>query len=176
MNVFVELFWSFFKIGAFTFGGGYAMIPLISEEIIETHGWLTLEEFVDIIAIAEMTPGPISVNSATFVGYKIAGVWGSIASTLGVVLPSFIVITIMAAFLKRFWDSPVIQGGLVGIRSAVFALVLYAAYSVGRVAFTSMADVIIALAILISLLSVKMHPILCIVMAGAMGILKGLFF
>ncbi len=93
------LFSTFFKIGAFTFGGGYAMIPLIQREIAEKRKWITEDDILDIIAIAESTPGPIAVNSATFVGYKVAGFWGAFVSTLGVVLPSFVIITVIAYVL-----------------------------------------------------------------------------
>ncbi|NLV89566.1 MAG: chromate transporter, partial [Tissierellia bacterium] len=93
MENLIKLFISFFKIGAFSFGGGYAMLPLIKEEIIDVHGWLTNTEFIDIIAISEMTPGPIAINSATFLGYKVAGVLGSVVATIAVVLPSFIVMS-----------------------------------------------------------------------------------
>ena len=82
------LFWAFFKIGAFTFGGGYAMVPLIEREAVETHHWITDQDMLNILAISESTPGPISINSATFIGYRVAGVWGSAAATLGTVLPS----------------------------------------------------------------------------------------
>ena len=93
------VFITFFKIGAFTFGGGYAMIPLIQRETVENHKWISDDDILDIIAIAESTPGPIAINSATFVGYKVAGFWGSFAATLGVVLPSFIIILVISYVL-----------------------------------------------------------------------------
>ena len=115
------LFLTFLKIGAFTFGGGYAMIPLIQRETVETHGWVTEEDVLNIIAVAESTPGPIAINSATFVGYKVAGFWGSLCATLGVVLPSFIVISILSFFLEPFKQlklvslSPQEAGGIRGV-------------------------------------------------------------
>ncbi len=102
----IRLFWEFFKIGAFTFGGGYAMIPLIEKEIVNKYHWLTLEQFTDLIAISEMTPGPVAVNSATFVGYKVAKFWGAVASTLGVILPSFLVIWAIAFVFFQFQNNP----------------------------------------------------------------------
>ena len=93
------LFWAFFKIGAFTFGGGYAMVPLIEREAVETHHWITDQDMLNILAISESTPGPISINSATFIGYRVAGVWGSAAATLGTVLPSFLVISVLSLFI-----------------------------------------------------------------------------
>lgn len=111
MGTLIKLFISFFKIGAFSFGGGYAMLPLIEEEIIQVHNWLTATEFIDIIAVSEMTPGPIAVNSGTFLGYKIAGVIGSVVATTAVVLPSFLVMTLIFIFINRFkillmWNGP----------------------------------------------------------------------
>ncbi len=103
--ILIRLFFEFFKVGLFTFGGGYAMIPLIQKDIVEGHHWLTMEQFTDIVAIAEMTPGPIAVNSATFVGYKVAKLWGALVSTLGVVLPSFLVIWAIASIFLSFQDN-----------------------------------------------------------------------
>jgi len=121
-----ELFKTFFKIGAFTFGGGYAMIPFIQRETVEKHGWISDDDILEIIAIAESTPGPIAINSATFIGYKIAGVLGSACATLGVVLPSFIIITIIAFLLNEFQDIKAVQYAFFGIRAGVLALVLKA--------------------------------------------------
>ena len=106
MSSLIKLFLSFFKIGLFSFGGGYAMLPLIKKEIIEVHGWLTNAEFIDIIAISEMTPGPIAINSATFLGYRISGILGSVVSTIAVVLPSFIIMSLIFHFVNKFKDSP----------------------------------------------------------------------
>src|SRR5699024_9078016 len=120
--ILLKLFLSFFKIGAFTFGGGYAMIPLIQKEVITNQQWLTTREFIDIIAVAEMTPGPIAINSATFLGYKVSGVFGSVVATLGVVLPSFIVIGIIFYFLSKFRESSNVEQAFKGIRPVVLGL------------------------------------------------------
>ena len=96
------LFWTFFKIGAFTFGGGYAMIPLIQKETVENHKWITDDDILEIVAIAESTPGPVAINSATFVGYRTAGFFGAMFCTLGVVLPSFLIISVISMVLDRF--------------------------------------------------------------------------
>ena len=117
-----QVFASFFRIGAFTFGGGYAMIPLIQNEAVERRGWVTDEDILDIIAIAESTPGPIAINSATFVGYRAAGVLGSVCATLGVVLPSFVVILLISFVLKQFQDIKAVQYAFAGIRAGVLAL------------------------------------------------------
>ncbi len=117
-----KVFATFFKIGAFTFGGGYAMIPLIQKEAVETHGWVTDEDILDIIAIAESTPGPIAINSATFVGYRTCGVLGSVCATLGVVLPSFVLIYAISFVLSRFQELKAVQYAFHGIRAGVLAL------------------------------------------------------
>ena len=117
-----KVFATFFKIGAFTFGGGYAMIPLIQKEAVENHGWVTDEDILEIIAIAESTPGPIAINSATFVGYRTCGVLGSVAATLGVVLPSFVLIFAISFVLRQFQELKVVQYAFQGIRAGVMAL------------------------------------------------------
>lgn len=118
------LFVTFLKIGAFTFGGGYAMIPLIQKEVADKKKWITEDDILDIIAIAESTPGPIAVNSATFVGFKVAGFWGAFASTFGVVLPSFIIITFIAYLLKNFNDYKGVKYAFFGVRAGVLALII----------------------------------------------------
>ena len=117
-----KVFATFFKIGAFTFGGGYAMIPLIQKEAVENHGWVTDEDILEIIAIAESTPGPIAINSATFVGYRTCGVLGSAAATLGVVLPSFVLIFAISFVLRQFQELKAVQYAFQGIRAGVMAL------------------------------------------------------
>ena len=117
-----DLFFTFFKIGAFTIGGGYAMLPLIQKEVIEHRQWLDTEEFTSLLAIADMTPGPVAVNTASFVGYRTAGVLGSVAATLGVVLPSFLIILASPFFCLRFAGHPVAERIFYGIRPAVVRL------------------------------------------------------
>ncbi len=120
----LTLLLTFLRIGAFTFGGGYAMIPLIQRETVEKHKWISDDDILEIIAIAESTPGPIAINSATFVGYKIAGFWGSFCATLGVVLPSYIIISIISLLLQQFSDIQAVQYAFFGIRAGVLALIL----------------------------------------------------
>ncbi len=117
-----KVFTTFFKIGAFTFGGGYAMIPLIQKEAVEKNGWVTDDDILEIIAIAESTPGPIAINSATFVGYRTCGVLGSLAATLGVVLPSFVIIYAISFVLRQFQELKAVQYAFQGIRAGVLAL------------------------------------------------------
>lgn len=126
--IILELFFTFFKIGALTFGGGYAMIPFVREQVL-AHGWLTEEELLNMIAVSESTPGPIAVNMATFVGSNEAGILGSIAATLGVVLPSFIIILIVAALLKNFLKYKGVKAFLSGVRPCVVSLILGTAFT-----------------------------------------------
>ena len=119
----LTLFLSFFKIGAFTFGGGYAMLALLENEFVEKKKWLTKDEFLDMLAIAESTPGPIAINSATFIGYKTAGVLGSTLATLGVVLPSFIIIFVISLFLDKFLAFTIVERAFRGIQACVVYLI-----------------------------------------------------
>ncbi len=165
----LKLFLSFLKIGAFSFGGGYAMLPLIRKEIIEVHGWLTVREFIDLLAVVEMTPGPVAINSATFLGYKVAGVWGSIAATVGVILPSIVIILIIAHFLSKFRESPYVDYAFRGIRPVVLGLVASAALTVAKDAIIDIKSLIIGI-VLFYLVSFKdMHPIPVIILAGIAG-------
>lgn len=124
-----KLFCTFFKIGGFTFGGGYAMIPLIQKETVEKQGWITDEDILEIIAIAESTPGPIAINAATFVGYRTAGFWGAFAATFGVVLPSFVIILAISFVLRQFQQLKAVQYAFNGIRAGVLALLFKALWT-----------------------------------------------
>ena len=117
-----KVFATFFKIGAFTFGGGYAMIPIIQKEAVEKNGWVTDDDILEIIAIAESTPGPVAINAATFVGYRTAGFWGAAAATFGTVLPSFAIILILAFLLDNFMEFRAVQYAFQGINAGVLAL------------------------------------------------------
>lgn len=123
---FVTLFWSFFKIGLFTFGGGYAMIPLIEKEASKKHQWISEEEIFDIILIAESTPGPISINAATYIGYNVAGISGAIFACLGLILPGFTILFIISLFLTDFLNITIINNAFLGIKAAVALLVMNA--------------------------------------------------
>ena len=124
-----QLFLTFLKIGGFTFGGGYAMIPLIQKETVENKKWITDDDILEIIAIAESTPGPIAINSATFVGYRTAGVLGAMCATLGVVLPSFVIILAISYVLRQFQDIKAVQYAFNGIRAGVLALLFKALWT-----------------------------------------------
>ena len=126
----VQLFWSFFQIGMFSIGGGMAAMPLIQNQVVDLHRWLTLTEFTDLITIAEMTPGPIAINSATFVGIRIAGVPGALVATFGCILPSCVIVSLLAWIYFKYKELTVIQGVLTGLRPAVVALIASAGLSI----------------------------------------------
>ena len=141
----IELFLVFFRIGAVTFGGGYTMLPLLQKELTETRKWVTEEELLDFYAIGQSTPGIIAVNTATFTGYRTAGVPGALTATLGLIVPSIIIITIIAAFLSAFHENRYVQKALRGVNISVAVLLLYSVYKFGRKAIRDFAGLIICL-------------------------------
>ncbi len=128
--IYLELFWSFLQVGMFSIGGGYAAMPLIQSQVVTGHGWLTMSEFTDLITIAEMTPGPIAVNSATFVGIRIAGIPGAFVATFGCILPSCIIVSILAFVYYRYKQVSALQSVLGSLRPAVVALIAAAGLSI----------------------------------------------
>ena len=185
--ILLELFLTFFEIGALTFGGGYAMIPFVREQVL-LHGWLTEEELLNMIAVSESTPGPIAVNMATFVGSNEAGILGSACATLGVVLPSFIIILIVASLLKNFLKYNGVKAFLSGVRPCVVSLILGTAITlflsvligIGGGDFTPNIDLkgIIIFAIIIAIASIykkikgkKPSPILMIAISACLGMI-----
>ena len=127
--IYLKLLWSFIQIGMFSIGGGYAAMPLIQHQVVETHAWLNMTQFADIMTIAEMTPGPIAINSATFVGIKVAGIPGAIIATFGCILPSCIIVMLLAYVYHRFKKLSMVQGVLFGLRPAVVAMIASAGLS-----------------------------------------------
>lgn len=166
-----QLFATFFKIGAFTFGGGYAMIPLIQHEAVENHGWITDDDILEIIAIAESTPGPVAINAATFVGYRTCGFWGAACATFGVVLPSFVVILLISYVLRQFQNIKAVQYAFNGIRVGVLALLLKALVNMyqkspkGWAAYVVMAGAFVLTAFL------KVNVFLVIVACAVFGLI-----
>lgn len=133
--IYLQLFLSFLQIGLFSFGGGYAAMPLIQGQVVTAHGWLSMSEFTDLITISQMTPGPIAVNSATFVGIKIAGIPGALIATLGCILPSCIIVTVIAKLYLRYRELDMLQGILNSLRPAVVAMIASAGISILITAF-----------------------------------------
>ena len=179
--ILLKLFLSFLQIGAFSFGGGYAAMPLIQAQVVIKYGWLTMEEFTNLITIAEMTPGPIAVNSATFVGTKIAGVPGALVATMGCILPSCIIVTLIASLYLKYRNLSLMQGILRSLRPAVVAMIASAGISIlitafwGSSAAIALADtnwdlVVIFIHCIVLLQKCKMNPILVMVLAGVMKV------
>lgn len=149
MKKLFELFASFFKIGLFTFGGGYAMLPMLERELIEDRGWTTEDEILDYFSIAQCTPGVIAVNTATFVGRKQGGFWGAVFATLGVVSPSFVIISVIAAVLSNFAEIEIVQHALNGIRAAVAVLIANSVYKLIKKAVTDKFTVVVYCCVLV---------------------------
>ncbi len=165
-----RLFATFFKIGAFTFGGGYAMIPLIQRETVETRKWITDEDVLEIIAIAESTPGPIAINSATFVGSRVAGVPGALCATLGVILPSFIIILLVARVLDAFQHLRALRYAFFGIRAGVLALILKAFWNMYRKCPKGAVPYCIAAGAFILAAVLKLNVLIVILCCAAAGL------
>ena len=170
-----SLFWTFLKIGAFTFGGGYGMLRLLEEECVEKRDWLTGEEFLNMVAMAESTPGPIAVNSATYLGYKTAGIWGAIAATIGVCLSSFVVIYLISLCLDWFLSFRYVTYAFQGIRVCVVYLILSAGIRVLKTLERTALNVTISVTVVIVLLvgsafSVGFSSIVYILFAGTVGV------
>lgn len=174
MNLLPDLFLTFFKIGLFTFGGGYAMIPLIQREVCTNKKWLKEQELTDIVAIAESTPGPIAVNAATFVGFRTGGLTGACIATLGVVLPSFLTISLISFALNAFQDNKAVQYAFMGIRAAVLALILKALWMMFRSAKKNPFSYFIMGAALILTAFLKTDAVFVIIGCGLFGLIWSL--
>lgn len=171
MNLLLELFITFFRVGAFTFGGGYAMIPLIQYEVCDNKNWIKEEDIVDILALAQSVPGAIAVNSSTFIGYRIAGIRGAIAATFGVVLPSFLIILGLAGLLLKYGDNLILEKIFYGIRAVVVSLILAAVYKLYKSCLIDYWTVIIAILAFALLIIFNIHPIFAIVCGAIVGLI-----
>lgn len=173
MSVYLKLIWAYLKIGLFGFGGGYAMLALIEREVV-TPGWITEQMFTDIVAISQMTPGPIGINSATYIGYVVTGsVWGSIIATVTVMLPSFLLVLYASHFIRRHKDSVAIKGIFAGLRPVVIGLIASAALLLmNRQNFPDNSISIIICAVSFFLVYfTRIHPIFIICLAGVAGLI-----
>lgn len=166
----LELFSTFFLIGLFTIGGGYVMIPVIQKEVL-INGWLSSQQFKEILAISEMTPGPIAINTSTFVGYKIGGFWGAIFATTGVVLPSFIVILLISKAYEKYANNKLVRGFMSGITPAVSAIILSAVITVGKGSVNSLTSIIFCLIAFIILYKIKLNLVFILLIAGIVGLI-----
>ncbi len=170
----LSLFCAFFKIGAFTFGGGYAMIPLIQKEAVDNKGWITDDDILEIIAIAESTPGPIAINAATFVGYRTAGFWGAACATFGVVLPSFVIILAISFVLRQFQQLKAVQYAFQGIRAGVLALLLKALWTMYRKAEKHWVSYVVMAGAFVLTAFLKVNVLLVIAACAAFGLVTSL--
>ena len=170
MKKLFELFWTFFKIGGFTFGGGHAMIPLIQKETVENKKWITDDDILEIIAIAESTPGPVAINSATFVGYRTAGFWGAVFATLGVVLPSFCIILAIAYLLDNFMEIKAVQYAFKGINAGVLALLFKALWNMYKKSPKSWASYVVMGASFLLTAILKVNLFIVIVGCAVFGL------
>lgn len=174
MKKYGEIFLTFFKIGLFTFGGGYVMINIMSHTIVNKKGWLTEDEMFELLVISESTPGPFAINGATYIGYKHAKFWGSFFATLGVILPSFIIILLISFFLQAFKDNLFIQHGLKGISAGVSVLILLALMKIGKKVPINVVNIVLFLvALVVSFFN--LFSIIYVLIAGALfGLIYGL--
>lgn len=184
--IYLKLFLTFLKVGAFTFGGGYAMFPLIQEEVLK-YNWLSEEMLIDFVAVSESTPGPFAVNISTYIGSELGGILGAVCATLGVVIPSFIIILIVAKFFMKFKESKIIKGVMSGLKPCVIGLIGSAVISMALTVFApdGLKNIVFSKELIISivifgicmLLTIKKkHPIVVIFIAAVLGILSGLIF
>ena len=170
MSLLLKLFFAFFKIGLFTFGGGYAMLPMLQREVVDRYGWATEEDILDYYAIAQCTPGVIAVNTATFVGTKMKGTLGGAVSTLAVVTPSLIIITAISTVLQSFASYPVVQHALAGIRVAVAALVVSSVFKIYKKSVKgALANAVFAASLVLVFL-LGLSPVWIVVAAAVLGI------
>ncbi|MDD3705409.1 MAG: chromate transporter [Clostridiaceae bacterium] len=171
MIALLKLFLTFLKIGAFSFGGGYAVVALIQKEVIENNGWISPKDFIDIVAIAEMTPGPIAVNSSTFVGYKVGAIAGSAIATLGVVLIPITITLIVSVYYNKFKHLKQVDWVIKGIRPAVLGLIAAACIKIAWASIIDIKGIIIALLIFFGVWKLKINPIIALLISGVLGVI-----
>ncbi len=170
-----KIFITFFKIGLFTFGGGFAMIPIIEKEVVEKHGWVDKDKFLDTISITQTVPGAVAINMAIFLGYNLLGFFGALAAAIGVALPSFIIILLIAVSFNQFSNNQIVQSAFMGIRPAVVALIAYAGYKLsGNIDWSSLL-VIFLVVTLVGRIILGISPIYIILAAGITGLAVNYF-
>ena len=169
--ILLKLFAAFARVGVLTFGGGYAMIPMLEREIVDRHGWATSEELMDYYAVGQCTPGVIAVNTATFIGYKIAGNIGGVMATLGVVFPSFVIITVIAGIIQNFADIPAVRSAFAAIRVCVCVLIFNSVLKLWKGAVKDKAALVLCLLVFVLSMFFNISPIVFVVFCAAAGIL-----
>lgn len=176
MNIYLQLYWTFFRIGGLTFGGGLTMLPMLKYELVEKKGWIDEESLLDCYAVGQCTPGIIAVNTATFVGFRKKGVLGGIFSTLGMISPSLIIITTIAMFLQNFMDYSIVQHSLNGIRGAVCALMLNTVLNLGKKSLNVPVTWLLCGIMFFAALLTSIPTILLVAVSAVIGILYKKFF
>ena len=171
MNIYLDLFLTFAKIGAVTFGGGVAMLPILQREVVETKGWATDDELMDYYAIGQCTPDIIAVNTATFIGKKQKGILGGILATLGVVFPSVVIITALSMLIQNFSDIAVVQKAFSGIRVCVCVLIFNSVLKLSKKSLVDTATVIIFAVVLVASIIFDISPVIFVILAAAAGII-----
>ena len=169
--ILLKLFTAFARVGVLTFGGGYAMIPMLEREIVDRHGWATSEELMDYYAVGQCTPGVIAVNTATFIGYKIAGNLGGVVATLGVVFPSFVIISVIAGIIQNFADIPAVKSAFAAIRVCVCVLIFNSVLKLWKGAVKDKAALVLCLLVFVLSIFFNISPIVFVVFCAAAGIL-----
>ena len=175
MNIFLKMFLTFAKVGVMTFGGGYAMLPILQREIVEKNGWATEEELMDYFAIGQCTPGVIAVNTATFIGQKLRGIWGGIFATLGVVFPSVVIISLLAGVIEAFSHLAVVQHAFGGIRICVCVLILNAVVKLCKKAVIDKVTLVIFVLVAAGAYFLDVSPVVFVLLAGIAGVWLGRF-
>ncbi|NBG87430.1 chromate transporter [Isachenkonia alkalipeptolytica] len=168
----LKLFYTFFRVGAFTFGGGYAMVPVIQKEMVERAKLIKEKEFLDIIAVAQSLPGAVAVNTSVFVGFKLYGIPGALSALLGTVLPSMMVITVLAVFYQQVQDVESIELFFKGVRPAIVALIFMAAVKLAKNLDTTGFNILVGTAAFIAIVFFGIHPILVIIAAATIGLIR----
>ncbi|MCI9304419.1 chromate transporter [Clostridium sp.] len=172
MKELFDLFWTFCKIGTLTFGGGYAMLPLIQREIVENKKWSTEKEILDYYAVGQCTPGVIAVNTATFIGFKLRGIVGGLVATLGVIFPSIIIILIIASFLQSFASLAIVQSAFAGIRVAVVALIITTVIKLIKSSVKDYLGIIITVVTFVLSAFIGISPVYIVIAAGLIGFIS----
>lgn len=173
----LQLFITFLMIGFVSFGGGYAMIPLMQAEVVNRYGWLTMDQFTDVVAVAGMSPGPIATNMAVSIGYMYMGITGTIVATVAMILPSLLCVVLLAVFFKKLQNHPTFNASMYGIRSVVTGFIIYSAIifaqnsgMMSKLSWFTMSQILIFLGSLISLMYFKKHPVYIIIISGLIGV------
>jgi len=170
-SIYFKMYWVFFRVGLFTIGGGYAMLPMLRKEVVEKYGWATDEEMLDYFAIGQSTPGIIAVNTSTFIGYKKGGLIGAVFSTLGMVTPSWIIIISIAKFFDAFAGNEYVASAFTGIRVIVIVLILNAVIRMGKKSITNWIQAIIGIAAFVFVAFTSFSPIYAVVVSGILGVI-----